>query len=493
MLFNSFDFLLFFPVTLFIYFVLPQKIRWIWLLVCSAYFYMCWKAKYILLIGFSIGITWIGSMIMDYCRNSDMPEEKEKRISRITLYTVLFLNLSILFVFKYYNFFIENITAVSGVQLPLLRFALPVGISFYTFQALGYSIDVYRGTIQVERNPFRYALFVMFFPQLVAGPIERASNLLPQLQKPTRFDIDNLQKGLLIMGWGMFMKIVIADRLSIFVDSVYNSSAQADGAILLFATVLFALQVYCDFASYSVIALGVAKTLGFTLMRNFNFPYSSKSLAEFWDRWHISLSKWFEDYIYQPFVWGAKDKQKATYWGFVLVFIVSGFWHGAKWTYVLWGIIHAVYRVVGALTRKKRRKLYKNIGLTKNEKLYNLGRMATTFVLVDFTYIFFRADTVTQAFGIIRSILFNSNFSVLFTDTLFTYGLDWQDMAVAAVSLAVLWIVDLLQSKYDLSDKILNANIVIKWTICIALTMGILIFGVYGPQYDATPFIYFQF
>ena len=493
MLFNSFDFLIFFPITLFVYFVLPRKIRWLWLLGCSAYFYMCWKAKYILLIGFSIAVTWIGSIIMDYCRKSGMDGKKEKLISKITLYTVLALNLGILFVFKYYNFFIDNITAVSGIVLPYLRFALPVGISFYTFQALGYSIDVYRGTIQAEKNPFRYALFVLFFPQLVAGPIERASNLLPQIQKPTKFDIDNLQKGLLIIGWGMFMKVVIADRLSIFVDKVYNGYTQADGALLLLATLLFAMQVYCDFASYSVIALGVAKTLGFKLMRNFNFPYSSKSLAEFWDRWHISLSKWFEDYIYQPFVWGSKNKQKATYWGFVLVFVVSGFWHGARWTYVVWGLIHAMYRVVGALTKKKRRKFYKKIGLTKCEKLYDFGRMFTTFLLVDFTYIFFRADTLPQAFSIVKSILFNTNISVLFTDVLFTYGLDEKDLIVALVSLAVLWIVDILQSKIDLADKILSMKMPVKWLVCITLILSILIFGVYGPQYDATPFIYFQF
>ncbi len=493
MLFNSFDFLIFFPITLLIYFVIPRKIRWVWLLCCSAYFYMCWKAKYILLIGFSIAVTWVGSMIMDYCRKSDMDKTKEKIISKITLYTVLALNLGILFVFKYYNFFIDNITAVSGIVLPYLRFALPVGISFYTFQALGYSIDVYRGTIQAEKNPFRYALFVLFFPQLVAGPIERASNLLPQIQKPTKFDIDNLQKGLLIIGWGMFMKVVIADRLSIFVDKVYNGYAQADGVMLLLATILFALQVYCDFASYSVIAIGVAKTLGFTLMRNFNFPYSSKSLAEFWDKWHISLSKWFEDYIYQPFVWGSKNKQRATYWGFVLVFVISGFWHGARWTYVVWGLIHAMYRVVGALTKKKRRKFYKKIGLTKHEKLYDFGRMSTTFVLVDFTYIFFRADTLPQAFSIVKSILFNTNLSVLFTDVLFTYGLDSKDLIIAVLSLVVLWVVDMLQSKTDLADKILSMKIPAKWAVCLGLILSILIFGVYGPQYDATPFIYFQF
>ena len=493
MLFNSFDFLIFFPVIYALYFILPAKIRWVWLLGCSAYFYMSWKAKYIILIGFSIGVTWLGSMIMNYCRKSGMAVEKEKKISKITLYIVLALNLAILFVFKYYNFAVDNITAISGVALPYLKVALPVGISFYTFQALGYSIDVYRGTIRAEKNPFRYALFVLFFPQLVAGPIERAGNLLPQIQKPTYFDIDNLQKGLLITGWGMFMKVVIADRLSIFVDTVYNNSARANGSVLLLATILFALQVYCDFASYSVIALGVAKTMGFTLMRNFRFPYSSKSLAEFWDRWHISLSKWFEDYIYQPFVWGSKNKQLATYTGFVLVFIVSGFWHGARWTYVLWGIIHALYRVVGAMTRKKRRKFYKKIGLSSHEKLYNAGRIFTTFALVDFTYIFFRADTISQAFRIVKSIIFNFDISVLFTEKLFSYGLDWQDMLVAAVALAVLWIVDILQSKTDLSEKVLNMNIPVKWTICLALILSILIFGVYGPQYDATPFIYFQF
>lgn len=493
MLFNSFEFLLFFPVMFLGYFLLPKKVRWVWLLVCSAYFYMCWNAKYIILIGFSIAVTWLGSMVMDRCRKAGMDPAKEERISKFTLIVVLVLNLAILFVFKYYNFFIENITAVTGAALPYLRYVLPVGISFYTFQALGYSIDVYRGTVAAEKNPFRYALFVLFFPQLVAGPIERADSLLPQLQKPTRFCADNLKKGLLIAGWGMFMKVVIADRLSIFVDAVFNSANEADGAVLLLATVLFALQVYCDFASYSVIALGVAQTLGFTLMRNFNFPYSAKSLGEFWDRWHISLSKWFEEYIYQPFVWSAKDKQKAAYWGFVLVFIISGFWHGASWTYVIWGTIHAVYRIVGTLTRKKRKKFYKKIGLVKHEKLYNFGRMLTTFALVDFTYIFFRADTVSQAFRIVGSICTDTDLRVLFTDTLFAYGLDWKDMLVAILSLVVLWAVDMLRTKGDLPDKILNMKLPVRWLICLGLILSILIFGVYGPQYSAAPFIYFQF
>lgn len=493
MLFNSFEFLIFLPITLLLYFVLPAKIRWIWLLGCSAYFYMCWNAKYIVLIGFSVGVTWLGSMVMDRCRRSGMAQEKEKKISKITLYTVLVLNLAVLFVFKYYNFFIENITAVTGITLPFLQVALPVGISFYIFQALGYSIDVYRSTIQVEKNPFRYALFVMFFPQLVAGPIERATNLLPQLQKPTYFNLDNLKKGLLIAGWGMFMKVVIADRLSIFVDHVYNNYTQADGSMLLLATVLFALQIYCDFASYSVIALGVAKALGFTLMRNFRFPYSAKSMADFWDRWHISLSKWFEDYIYTPFVWNSKNAQRAVYWGFVLVFVISGFWHGARWTYVIWGVIHAVYRVVGALTRKSRKKFYKKIGLSKHEKLLDAGRMITTFILVDITYIFFRADSLPQAAQVIRSIVSDSNFSVLFSETLFSYGLDWKDLLVAAVSLAVLWVVDLLQAKTDLADRVLALKLPLRWAVCLALIFSILIFGVYGPQYDATPFIYFQF
>ncbi len=491
MLFNSLDFFIFFPVMTFVYFVLPAKIRWLWLLATSAYFYMNWNAKYIVLIGFSIAVTWAGSVITDYARKKEL--KSEKLISKLTLWTVLASNLAVLFLFKYYNFFVENVRAVTGISLPLLRFALPVGISFYTFQALGYSIDVYRGTIRPEKNPLRYALFVMFFPQLVAGPIERASNLLPQLQKPTYFNIDNLRKGLLIMGWGLFMKVVIADRISIFVDRAYAGYAEADGAILILATILLALQIYCDFASYSVIALGAAKVLGFDLMRNFNFPYSSKSMAEFWDRWHISLSKWFEDYIYRPFVWGAKNKKAATYTGFVLVFIISGFWHGAKWTYVLWGAIHAVFRVVGALTRKKRRKFYKNTGISKNEKLFNLGRMVTTFALVDFTYIFFRADSIEQAFGILKAMVFNTDISVLFTETLFNYGLDGKDLAVAFISLAVLWLIDILRTKFDVADKVLAMKLPGRWAVCLLLLFSMLIFGVYGPQYDAAPFIYFQF
>ena len=491
MLFNSFDFLIFFPITYLIYFIIPGKIRWIWLLCASVYFYMCWKAKYILLISFSIFITWIGAMITERLRSKD--ENRYEKTCKIVLYGVIAVNLAVLFVFKYYNFFVDNLRYIGIGFLPYLKFALPVGISFYTFQAIGYSIDVFRKTVPAEKNLFRYALFVCFFPQLVAGPIERSQNLLPQLQKPTYFDIDNLRKGLLLSAWGMFMKVVIADRLSVFVDGVYADYANAGGALCVLATVLFAFQVYCDFASYSLIALGVAKTFGINLMRNFKFPFCSKSLTEFWDRWHISLSKWFEDYIYQPFVWNSKDRKKAVYTGIVIVFLVSGIWHGAKWTYVIWGLLHAFYRIFGTMTKKKRKRIYKKLGIYDKKKLYGIGRTLTTFALVDFSYIFFRADSLSCAVNIIKTIFLNFNGARLFTGQVLEYGLDVKDFFVAFAALLLLWAVDILRSKADLADEILSLKLPLRWAVCLLLVLSIVVFGVYGPRYSAAPFIYFQF
>ncbi len=492
MLFNTINFIIFFHIVVAVYFLTPARFRWLWLLGCSFYFYMCWKAKYIVLIGFSILVTWFGSMVMDSLRKKD-PGEKTEKICRAVLWIVILLNLAVLFIFKYYNFFAENV-ALLGVDLPLLRYALPVGISFYTFQALGYSIDVYRKTIEPERNILRYSLFVSFFPQLVAGPIERASNLLSQLQKPTSFDIDNLRKGVLTMGYGLLMKVVIADRLSVFVDSIYSDWSAFDGLAIAAATVVFAIQIYCDFASYSIIAKGAAKVLGFDLMRNFNFPYGSRNLGEYWSRWHISLSKWFEDYIYTPFVWreGA-DRKRDTYIGFILVFLVSGFWHGAKWTFVIWGMIHGFYRVFGALTKKKRKELAKKTGLSKRKKLYDRLRVMTTFLLVDFTYIFFRADSVGDAFGMIGRIFGGTHLGGLASVSLSSMGLDIRDVIIVLLSLAAVFVIDRMQMKTDVADKVLEMKLPVRWRICLTLFLFIVVFGIYGPRYDATPFIYFQF
>ena len=310
MLFNSIDFLLFFPLVTAVYFLLPHQARWVWLLITSYYFYMCWNAKYALLIALSTLITYASGLLI-HRAESISNETHRRRLKKLWVFLSFSSNLAILFFFKYFGFFLDNLsalTAMAGVAFkrPAFDVVLPVGISFYTFQALSYTVDVYRQEVKPERNPFRYALFVSFFPQLVAGPIERSKNLLSQLYERHTFDPDRVRDGMLLMLWGMFEKIVVADRLAILVDYVYQNYLELPGAAVVLATVFFAFQIYSDFAGYSHIAIGAAQVMGFRLMENFHQPYLAQSASEFWRRWHISLSSWFRDYLsnQRPVAWG---------------------------------------------------------------------------------------------------------------------------------------------------------------------------------------------
>lgn len=340
MLFNSYQFLIFFPVVTLIYFLIPHKIRYIWLLIASYFFYMCWNAKYALILLFSTAVTYIGGILIS---KANKVEDNRKKIKYKKMFVALsfIINLSILFLFKYFDFAIGNINrilAVLNIQLlnPKFDIVLPVGISFYIFQALGYTVDVYREDVKAERNFLKYALFVSFFPQLVAGPIERSKNLLEQMYEKHYFEAQRVKDGLLLMIWGGFQKIVIADRIAIVVDTIFNKFPEYGGIYILIASILFAFQIYCDFSGYSIIAVGAAKVMGFRLMENFNAPYFSMSVSEFWRRWHISLSTWFKDYVYIPLGGNRKGKIRK-YINIMIVFLVSGLWHGASWNYIVWG------------------------------------------------------------------------------------------------------------------------------------------------------------
>ena len=313
MLFNSIQFLIFFPIVTFAYFLIPHKLRYIWLLFASYYFYMCWNPKYALLMAISTLITWASGILLD--QSNRLTKDKKTRDMKKKLWVALSFisNLSILFFFKYFDFLINNINMfLTQIHLELIQTGfdviLPVGISFYTFQALSYTMDVYRGEIYAEKNILKYALFVSFFPQLVAGPIERSKNLLIQFNEEHHFDYERVKNGLLLMLWGFFMKLVIADRVALLVNQVYNNWQQYAGLELVIATVFFAVQIYCDFGSYSNIAIGAAQVMGFTLMENFKQPYFATSVADFWRRWHISLTSWFRDYLYIPLGGNKKGK-----------------------------------------------------------------------------------------------------------------------------------------------------------------------------------------
>ena len=428
MLFNSIDFLIFLPIVLVIYYIIPMKYKHIWLLISSYYFYMCWNAKYVLLIFVSTVITYLSGILIDKVEKTWPDVNDIGKYKKLILALSFVSNLGILFYFKYINFTLDIVTRVLSkmnisMNVPVFDVILPVGISFYTFQALSYSVDVYRGEVAPEHDFFRYALFVSFFPQLVAGPIERSKNLLTQLREPRKFDFGYAFDGILLMLWGFFLKIVLADRIAIFVDTVYGDCEHYQGIYLIVATVLFAVQIYCDFSGYSSIAMGTAKLLGIELMDNFNAPYLSTSVADFWRRWHISLTSWFKDYLYIP-LGGSKKGSLRKYFNKMIVFMLSGLWHGAQLTFVVWGAINGLYQVIGEVLMPIRKKVSDIIGINRNsEGVYALSVLAT-FALVDFTWIFFRADSLGRAIYIIKSILNTENIWTLFDGSLYNCGLD---------------------------------------------------------------------
>lgn len=495
MVFNSLDFMVFFPIVFLVYCIVPKRVRYIWLLLSSYYFYMCWNAKYALLLLCSTIITWLGGLLIERCKN------KQKNCRYIVLFSFV-INLVILVFFKYFDFVLENINhmlnSVGGALLSKpYDIILPIGISFYTFQALGYTVDVYRGDVKAERNILKYALFVSFFPQLAAGPIERAGNMMNQIENCERITICDLRRvasGIVLIFWGLFQKMVIADRVAILVNTVFNSYYMYHSYELVVGAVAYALQIYCDFASYSTIAMGVAKVIGFNVMENFNAPYFAMSIQEFWRRWHISLSTWFRDYLYIP-LGGNRCSKFKKYRNLMITFLVSGLWHGASWTYILWGGLHGIYQIIGAELMPIKEKINKVCNTKTDCFSYKLGRVIITFVLVDLAWIFFRSSTVHDAVYYIQRMFVKWNPWALFDGTLYTLGLNRFNMNILIVCCIVLFLVDCLQYfKHITIDKFLEAqSIWFRWGVLIILILSIVIYGMYGPQYSAQQFIYFQF
>lgn len=490
MLFNSLEFLIFFPIVTLLYFVIPHRARYLWLLGASYYFYMCWNPQYALLMAASTFFTWLGGAVIDRTKN---PTARKTAVGLNFL-----VNLLILFFFKYFTFTIDNInTALTSLGFsPLnVRFdvILPVGISFYTFQALGYTMDVYRGDIKHEKNILKYALFVSFFPQLVAGPIERSKNLLHQLSEKHSFNYDRMVSGLLLMLWGFFQKIVIADRAAILVDTVYGNVSSFYGFHFVVATILFAVQIYCDFNSYTTIARGVARVMGMELMENFNVPYFARSIAEFWSRWHISLSGWFRDYLYIP-LGGNRKGTLRKYFNIFTVFLVSGLWHGASWNYIVWGIIHGIARVLGDVTENTRHLILDLIGTKRNRPYYAVFQVIVTFIIVCFAWIFFRAENIAESVFIIWKIFMDFRPELLFGGGLIEMGLKTPDLCVLIASIVVLIVADILKyRKIGANTAILKMHIIPRFALILMLLFATLVFGIYGAGYSSSQFIYFQF
>ena len=477
MLFNSLDYALFFPIVFILYWFLTNrnlKLQNILLLVASYFFYASWDYRFLVLLMFST--------FVDYFTGLKIYKADHPRDRKFWLWLSVGVNLGFLGVFKYYNFFISSFTDAISIfgfhtNIWTLQILLPLGISFYTFHGLSYILDIYNKKISPTTDVIDYAVFVGFFPLLVAGPIERATHLLPQIKRARTFEFEKGADGLRQILWGLFKKIVIADNCAVHVDRIFNSYQDYSGSTLAFGVILFSFQIYCDFSGYSDIAIGSARLLGFDLLRNFAYPYFSRDIAEFWRRWHISLTTWFRDYLYIP-LGGSRGPRWKVIRNALIIFLISGFWHGANWTFIAWGLLHTLYYLPLLLAHNNRRHL--SI-VSEGKLLPGFGdfiRMVITFACVTFAWIFFRAESIPQALSYINHIFFSKISSPVERELLLIIPL-----------LVVLMLVEWLQRSEQHGLAIGNIKFrALRWGFYIALAIIIFCFGA-----DKQNFIYFQF
>lgn len=468
MLFTSIEFFVFLPIVFALYWLLRRQLRWQNLLVVAAsyLFYGWWDWRFLLLIAFTSACSYASGLLIG-----------SNRWHKTALWGNIILNLAILGLFKYYDFFaveLANLLGCSGDSV-MLNLILPVGISFYTFQALSYSIDVYRGKLEPTRDVVAFFAYVSFFPQLVAGPIERATNLLPQFQRQRQFDYAMAVDGIRQMLWGFFKKVVVADNCATFVDDIWGDFAGQSSINMAVAAALFSIQIYCDFSGYSDIAIGCAKLFGIKLMRNFNVPYFSRDIAEFWRRWHISLTTWFRDYVYIPLGGSRVAKWKVVRNTFI-IFLVSGLWHGANWTFILWGAFHALLFLPLILMGKNRK--YTDIVAADRwlPSIKELGQMLLTFVLAALGWILFRSQSIGEAIDFYTS---------LFTGGLSGANLPMRTIVFVAIMLLVEWLQRKREHGLDMSGV---RSGVIRYVFYVCVLAFIFVFGVFNET-----FIYFQF
>jgi alginate O-acetyltransferase complex protein AlgI len=488
MQFNSLEFLVFFAVLCILYFRLPERFRWMLLLGGSYVFYISWESNYAILLALLTLFNYYAAIFLDKA-------ETVRRRKAILVLTIV-ANAGTLFCFKYLNFFAGSIRGVFqyynvAASIPAFNIFLPVGISFYAFKIMNYIIDVYRGKIKPEKKLGIFALFVSFFPQLIAGPIDRATQLLPQFSAKHDFDYQRVTDGLKLMLWGFFQKLVIADNLSVLVDRVFNNPHQYEGLSLMLAAVFFTLQIYCDFSGYSDIAIGAAQVLGYTSMNNFERPYFSQSIPEFWRRWHISLSSWFRDYLYIP-LGGNRVAVPRLYINLFIVFLVSGLWHGANWTFVAWGALHGFLCITSVAGAGLRKKLVIATGLDKVPALHKAIRVLLTFSLVCFAWIFFRANTISDAVYIVSHLFTGlsvesgkGSISSVFT----LISLHRFEFIVGTASVIIMEMIHFMQRKGSVRQMMRGKPIWERWALYYCLVAAILLLGNFGSR----QFIYFQF
>ena len=498
MSFNSLVFLIYLPIVLLLYYGLPHKFRWIMLLVASYFFYAYFDFKLVFLILLTTGVSYLGGLLIERTNN-----QLHKKLYCIVAVGV---SLAVLAIFKYFNFALDSIVSLinafgGNVEGVFVKLILPVGISFYTFQTLSYVIDVYRGTIKAERHFGYYALFVSFFPQLVAGPIERPENLLPQLKAENKFDMDNIKQGFTLAAVGFVNKVAIADTIAVFVNSVYNSTSPESISALsvIVATLLFSVQVYCDFSGYSDIATGCAKMMGIDLMVNFNKPFKAQSVTEFFNRWHISLSSWFNDYVYLPLAYksiGKKNMRLRHCLKIMLVFFLSGLWHGAAWTYVIWGCLNGFYQVVESLLRKPIDNWYYNHKNVNRNATWRVAlRTVTTFLVTAFTLIFFRANSVGNAFTFIGNLFANWSLHEGYWQQVLTETTLTAEYAVVVVlAIALLFFIDNMGS-FSRGKNVLGEGTKVLWNTSFIYMVWLIVatWVLLIASGQSSVFIYFQF
>ncbi len=487
MSFFSLKFLIFLIIVFIVYYSIPNRIRNGWLLIASYVFYAGWNLKYsaVLLL-----IT-----LISYGTALAMPRMKKDK--KWLLFLGVTVSLATLCLFKFWNFWIDGLNTIFGISDPavggLMSIAAPIGLSFFVLTAIGYMVDVYRGKYEPESDCIRYALFISFFPNIMSGPIERGSNLLKQFRSDITFEYDTVKHGLMLMFWGYFLKCLIANRAAVIVDAAFSSYAEQTGFTMLFAVILYGIQLYADFAGYSCIAIGIAETFGYHLIVNFKQPYFAKDMKDFWSRWHISLSTWLRDYVYIPLGGNRKGKLRQ-YLNLFITFLVSGIWHGNGWTYVIWGCIHGLYQVVEKLLSPFKKYFLDTFHIKTDCFSYRLFHAVPTFILVDFAWLFFRSPSAQDAVRIIKQIAGNFQFQSSVEEKRFLVGCDQKMLIILVIELIVVLLVDLLhESNISIMSWLNRQNKLFRWIIYLSGILVLITGMIHDYGLDASTFIYASF
>lgn len=480
--FTSLGFFTFLLLGMIVYYCIPKKGQWLWLLFLSMFFYVVNAGKLTIFIAFSIITSWIYGYVSSKKMSSN-------NIKKIGLVLVISLNIILLMFLKIAS---SGTLLANRLTLDRFSFLIPMGISFYTLQIIAYCVDIYKGKIKPQTNILKYALFISFFPQILQGPIPRYEQLGKQLYTERKFNYEKVTFGLQLIIWGCFQKMVVADAAAIVVNRVFGEWQTYKGIFVLFAAILYSIQLYADFAGCVCIAIGAAELFGIEIADNFNHPYFSTSIQDFWRRWHISLSSWLRDYVYIPLGGNRKGKIRK-YINIILTFFVSGIWHGIGSHYIVWGLLHGFYQVIGDILKPVRDFCVKLFKINRDSFSHKLYKQGVTFSLVTLAWVFFRADSVSVAVKMIKNMIMTCNPWILFNDELYMLGLNPKESRVLFFSIFVMWVVGMLQKKMHIRETLAKQSLVFRWFIIFAGIFAVLIFGIYGPGYDAGEFIYGNF